>query len=143
MHFNMWTVEYTPVKEPMATFSNSLSLFKARSSKETPPPLRLTRAQAYTIFGHLYPEAIKNLAKGVRGIEVIDDVFDSVCEVCRLSDATQQISRVLRQVEQSPFYELCWDIIYQSEAYGQETKLSHFYCPYLKFYFVYTLYTTS
>jgi len=147
MHHNMWTVEYTPIKDDaIATFSidnnNTMSSFKARSSREPQPPLRLTGVQAHSIFGHLYPEAVKHVAKGVRGIELIDKNFEEVCEVCRLSDATQLISRVPREIEQSPFHELCWDIIFQKEAHGEETKLSYFYCPYLKFYFVFALFTT-
>ena len=86
MHHNIWTVEYTPIKDDaMAIFSidnnNTMSSFKARSLREPQPPLRLTGVQAHSIFGHLYPEAVKHVAKGVRGIELIDKNFKEVYKV--------------------------------------------------------------
>ena len=53
MHHNIWTVEYNPIDDTIATFSTeNLSLFKApssfkaQSSYKLPPLLRLTGVQA-------------------------------------------------------------------------------------------------
>ena len=68
---------------------------------------------------------------------------DSLSEICRLSDAKRRISRLPTVPVEQPFYELVWDNIAQKRSFGDYTKVSHLYCPWLGYHFVYSLVSDS
>src|ERR1700712_248158 len=117
----------------------SLVTFAARNSRVGPKPLEIDAATAHRIFGHLSYEACLKLMDTCQGIVLKGGFSDPTCEICRLGDARRQISRIPVQHEKLPFFTLVWDNIAQSRSYGDETKVSHLYCPYLGYHFVYIL----
>ena len=150
MYHQMWTVEYTPIQLGLSTYNSeinsnvdSMTSFKAYSSFNTPQDLQLDATSAHDVFGHLNGEALSNLHKACAGLKFTGGKVDPNCEICRLGNATQRISRIPKDVVNKPFHTLCWDIIYQDKAFDNQTKLSHLWDPYLKFHFVYGLLLTG
>ena len=96
---------------------------------------------AYTIFGYTNPEALKHLHKSCSGIRVTGGECDPNYQICRLGNIKQKVSRLSRVYEHQLFHDLFWDNISQYRSGYSETKVSHLWCLFLGFYFVYTLYS--
>ena len=139
----MWTVEYNPIQTIVTTNSSNISSFKAHNSREAPSNLVVDARKAHDIFGHINGEALRHLPETCEGLDYTGGMVDPNCEVCRLGNASQLVSRRPRDVVQEPFYELCWDIVFQDKAFDDQTKLSHLWCPYLKYHFVFGMISTS
>ena len=116
-----------------------MASFKARSSFYPPPALVIDTETAYDIFGHLNPEALAHLQDSCARLEITGGKHDPNCQVCRQGDAKRRISRQPTKPVELLFHELVWDNIAQERSFGDHTKVSHLYCPWLGFYFVYSL----
>ena len=130
-----WLLEYHPLQEA------NTSAYVAHSSRKATPITKWTTQEAHQRLGHLYGEALQHLEKACRDVQLVDEEYQKPCQVCRLSDAKQQISRRPGTQSGRPFYRLHWDIIPQHYGLGDLKYVSHIYCEFLAFHFVYCVYS--
>jgi hypothetical protein len=144
-HFNMWTLEYNPADSvaELAGKQASFETFPAQKSSARHMISEVDNSTAHAIFGHVNPEALKHLTKSCSGIRITGGECNPNCQICKLADARKQVSRLPRLYEELPFHDLCWDNISQHVTPNGESKISHLWCPFLGFHFVYVLYTGS
>ena len=125
--YNQFVIDY----QPMAAFpANS---YKPR------PPLHGTIKRWHQRMGHLYEEAVKHLLTAVNGATIDQSELVGICEICRISQAPQQISRRKPVQATRPFQRVHFDLIQFQEGFNGDHWILHFVDEYSKFHFVYTL----
>lgn len=131
-HCGQWTVEYIATER---------AAFPAHSSHTPKATLQGTTDQWHRRMGHLYPKAIEHLPQSCSGAKLLPSTpeMSEVCETCRLSDATNIVSR--RSVERAttPYHKVHWDLIQMKEGLGGMVQILHFVDDMLRMNHIYVL----
>ena len=143
-YFNIQTLKYNPISTitNLAEKQASFETFPVRKSSEPQLLTEVDIPTAYTIFGYINLEALKHLHKSYSGIRVTSREYDPNCQICRLGNTKQKVSRLPRVYKYQLFYNLFQDNISQYRSGYSETKVSHLQYLFLSFHFVYTLYSS-
>ena len=131
-----WTLSKSALGCPTSTgHLNSVNT----TSKDERPTITATKTQWHQIMGHPYDDSLQRLPEAAEGVKITSDEAIA-CEPCRLSKATQQVSRRPGQEEQvtRPFQRVSFDLIQMDEAYNGDQWISHFKCFYTSMNHVYT-----
>lgn len=73
--------------------SDEAAIYRAQLSREERPYTTWTFQEAHVRMGHLYEEAVRHLPDACADIKKVEGPHDPYCQICRESDAKQQISR--------------------------------------------------
>jgi len=133
-----WTVTV-----PKDAIQGQISAYTASQTTKTSvaPRYRAATTQAWhQLMGHPSKEALMKLPTSTEGVRFTNSVDTAVCESCRLSKATEQVSRRTghEAPAQAPFERISWDLTYFEDAYDGDQYMSHFKCFYTGFNHVYT-----
>lgn len=142
----LFYIEWQPNSNPKNYMPNELAMssFEKRTLKD--PALVWHKR-----YGHVSAKAIKKLEEATEGAIVTtneilnrnEDGFMEKCEVCELTDARRQISRVKMTTPTRPFQVLFVDIIVMNLAINGDSYALHAVCPYTKFHAIITTRTKS
>lgn len=110
--------------------------YAANFTKSSVPTTSVaTDAVWHQRLGHVGYTAIKELQKNTTGTIVkATDAPECECEVCHLSKAQQQVSRVPQRRGEKPFERVHFDLIFFKESYDSEKYCAHFYCDYSQYH---------
>ena len=117
--YNQFVIEYQPV-----------AAFPA-DSRAPRPDSHDTIERWHQRMSHLYEEAVKKLPQAATGIILNQSKPLGICEVCRTSQAPQQISRRMPERATRPFQQVHFDFIQLEEAYNHDNWILHFLDDYV------------
>lgn len=112
IHFEQWTIEYNEYRPTVEVYSApqhqapDVAIFRARRSEHSPPALEVDTITGHDIFGHCDIEAVTHIQDTCEGIKITRKHDNSKCQICRLGDSKQLISRVPTEPVPIPFHEL-------------------------------------
>lgn len=124
-HHELFTIEYNAIDEdsPRVFLTHYGRTYRRQISQ-------CTADVAHQRMGHIDSEAITHLQEATKGVKVMRHTFDDQhikeCEVCRISKAKRQISRVPQERATKAWEKVHFDIIHLSNAYNSSKKLVHF-----------------
>ncbi len=94
-------------------------------------------------MGHLDDEAVRHLPTAATGVELTSSITTSKCVTCKLSKATQQISRCPTDRAQLPFARVHLDLVQMNPAYNGNRWILHFLDDFSRMNYVYTMTSKS
>jgi hypothetical protein len=138
-----YVVEYRPVPgQKTALFTDksvgkSASKYAGKYAKSTlpPPPKPTSLVILHRRFAHAGIEAIKQLPKATQGIETNPKEVENlppaserpICEICGVSKAKKQISRIPKEPPTAPYEVVAMDLLEQKGS-PDSKRLIHFNC---------------
>jgi hypothetical protein len=135
-----WTLTPTPIQRKTDLPLNHTAMVTAQA-KSTAPKVRTSTAREWhNLLGHPSHEALGHMVNATRGVLMTDSPKFGVCDPCKLSKATELVSRRPGHEDptRGPFDRVSWDLIYMDESFDGERYISHFKCCYTGMNHVYT-----
>jgi hypothetical protein len=129
-----WTLTAQPL------IRQKTAMVTATAKSMEPKRRTHTAREWHELLGHPSHEALGHLVDATKGITMSDSLRIGVCEPCKLSKATQLVSRRTGNEDptRGPFDRVSWDLIHLDESFDGDRYVSHFKCCYTGMNHVYT-----